>query len=108
MYRLITRNSYEREMFDRCVNGYSLSLVQYNDHYVVMFYCRASMKLGLDRAVLQSMNSQNKDTSVVSKYSVLCLYCNTVCVHAYMCVHTRVHVCVCVCVHVCVREQLSE
>lgn len=32
VYRLITRNSYEREMFDR-----------------------ASMKLGLDKAVLQSM-----------------------------------------------------
>lgn len=33
VYRLITRNSYEREMFDR-----------------------ASMKLGIDRAILQSMN----------------------------------------------------
>merc|ERR1712025_1554078 len=37
IYRLITRNSYEREMFDR-----------------------ASLKLGLDKAVLQSM-SGNKD-----------------------------------------------
>ena len=40
VYRLITRNTYEREMFDR-----------------------SSMKLGLDRAVLQSMHSslqQNK------------------------------------------------
>jgi SNF2 family DNA or RNA helicase len=36
VYRLVTRNTYEREMFDR-----------------------ASMKLGLDRAVLQSMNSGN-------------------------------------------------
>lgn len=37
MYRLITRNSYEREMLDK-----------------------ASLKLGLDRAVLQSM-SGNKE-----------------------------------------------
>ncbi|XP_074646816.1 chromodomain-helicase-DNA-binding protein 8-like isoform X2 [Tubulanus polymorphus] len=35
VYRLITRNSYEREMFDK-----------------------ASLKLGLDKAVLQSMNQQ--------------------------------------------------
>lgn len=34
IYRLITRNTYEREMFDR-----------------------ASLKLGLDKAVLQSMNT---------------------------------------------------
>lgn len=34
MYRLVTRNSYEREMFDK-----------------------ASLKLGLDKAVLQSMGS---------------------------------------------------
>lgn len=40
MYRLITRNSYEREMLDK-----------------------ASLKLGLDRAVLQSM-SGNKDSNV--------------------------------------------
>ncbi|XP_039510570.1 chromodomain-helicase-DNA-binding protein 8 isoform X1 [Pimephales promelas] len=40
VYRLITRNSYEREMLDK-----------------------ASLKLGLDRAVLQSM-SGNKDNSV--------------------------------------------
>uniref|UniRef100_A0A671LBQ8 Chromodomain-helicase-DNA-binding protein 8 n=1 Tax=Sinocyclocheilus anshuiensis TaxID=1608454 RepID=A0A671LBQ8_9TELE len=40
VYRLITRNSYEREMLDK-----------------------ASLKLGLDRAVLQSM-SGNKDSSV--------------------------------------------
>ena len=43
IYRLVTRNTYEREMFDR-----------------------ASLKLGLDKAVLQSMNTQqgaraNKD-----------------------------------------------
>ena len=38
VYRLVTRNTYEREMFDR-----------------------ASLKLGLDKAVLQSMNTgQNK------------------------------------------------
>ena len=35
VYRLITRNTYEREMFDR-----------------------ASLKLGLDKAVLQSMGSK--------------------------------------------------
>ena len=35
IYRLVTRNTYEREMFDR-----------------------ASLKLGLDKAVLQSMNTQ--------------------------------------------------
>ena len=35
VYRLITRNSYEREMFDR-----------------------ASLKLGLDKAVLQSMSGR--------------------------------------------------
>lgn len=40
VYRLITRNSYEREMLDK-----------------------ASLKLGLDRAVLQSM-SGNKDGNV--------------------------------------------
>uniref|UniRef100_A0A8C9TM66 Chromodomain helicase DNA binding protein 8 n=1 Tax=Scleropages formosus TaxID=113540 RepID=A0A8C9TM66_SCLFO len=40
VYRLITRNSYEREMLDK-----------------------ASLKLGLDRAVLQSMSS-NKDSSI--------------------------------------------
>ena len=42
VYRLITRNSYEREMFDR-----------------------ASLKLGLDKAVLQSMNAKdgNANTS---------------------------------------------
>ena len=42
VYRLITRNSYEREMIDR-----------------------ASLKLGLDKAVLQSMNAKegNANTS---------------------------------------------
>lgn len=35
IYRLITRNSYEREMFDK-----------------------ASLKLGLDKAVLQSMSGR--------------------------------------------------
>ena len=50
MYRLITRNSYEREMLDK-----------------------ASLKLGLDRAVLQSM-SGSKDSSVngVRLQQVLC------------------------------------
>ena len=73
------------------------------------------MKLGLDRAVLQSMNSQNKDTSVVSKCSVPCCIvipyvcactlivlcvCVCVCVHACVCVCARVYVCVraCMCV----------
>ncbi|XP_019859652.1 PREDICTED: chromodomain-helicase-DNA-binding protein 8-like [Amphimedon queenslandica] len=37
VYRLITTNSYKREMFDR-----------------------ASLKLGLDKAVLQSMNTQQQ------------------------------------------------
>lgn len=36
VYRLVTRNSYEREMFDR-----------------------ASLKLGLDKAVLQSMSGRD-------------------------------------------------
>lgn len=40
IYRLLCRNTYEREMFDK-----------------------ASMKLGLDRAVLQSMNSDNKQVA---------------------------------------------
>lgn len=38
VYRLITRNSYEREMFDK-----------------------ASLKLGLDKAVLQSMGSSKEN-----------------------------------------------
>ncbi|XP_013778295.1 chromodomain-helicase-DNA-binding protein 7-like isoform X3 [Limulus polyphemus] len=41
VYRLICRNTYEREMFDK-----------------------ASLKLGLDRAVLQSMNSQKEGPSL--------------------------------------------
>ena len=40
VYRLITRNSYEREMFDR-----------------------ASMKLGLDKAVLQAFQSVNPQST---------------------------------------------
>lgn len=44
VYRLITRNSYEREMFDK-----------------------ASLKLGLDKAVLQSMGGE-KPASAVSTY----------------------------------------
>lgn len=43
IYRLVCRNTYEREMFDR-----------------------ASLKLGLDRAVLQSMNTQQGGKSVDS------------------------------------------
>ena len=41
VYRLITRNSYEREMFDK-----------------------ASMKLGLDKAVLKSMRNSDQGTPV--------------------------------------------
>ena len=45
VYRLLCRNTYEREMFDR-----------------------ASLKLGLDKAVLQSMNtSQSKDVTGANK-----------------------------------------
>lgn len=43
VYRLITRNSYEREMFDR-----------------------ASLKLGLDKAVLQSMTADKPVNPVSS------------------------------------------
>ena len=43
VYRLITRNSYEREMFDK-----------------------ASLKLGLDKAVLQSMAGGDKPVNPVS------------------------------------------
>ena len=49
VYRLITRNTYEREMFDK-----------------------ASLKLGLDKAVLQSMGS-SKDMNLVS-WLQLCLF----------------------------------
>lgn len=52
VYRLITRNSYEREMFDR-----------------------ASMKLGLDKAVLQSMNAKdNAAANSGQNVSVLLLF----------------------------------
>ena len=50
IYRLITRNSYEREMFDR-----------------------ASLKLGLDKAVLQSMGSMGGKDSVSSVSKHFCL-----------------------------------
>ncbi|XP_028283528.1 chromodomain-helicase-DNA-binding protein 8 isoform X3 [Parambassis ranga] len=48
VYRLITRNSYEREMLDK-----------------------ASLKLGLDRAVLQSMsgNKDSKDVNGIQQFS---------------------------------------
>ncbi|XP_050399765.1 chromodomain-helicase-DNA-binding protein 9 isoform X2 [Patella vulgata] len=46
IYRLVTRNSYEREMFDR-----------------------ASMKLGLDKAVLQSLGGENKGVNQASQLS---------------------------------------
>ena len=51
VYRLITRNSYEREMFDR-----------------------ASVKLGLDKAVLQSMGGEKINPvsfeAILRKYNV--------------------------------------
>lgn len=46
IYRLITRNSYEREMFDK-----------------------ASLKLGLDKAVLQSMSGRENANSGVQQLS---------------------------------------
>ena len=64
VYRLITRNSYEREMFDR-----------------------ASLKLGLDRAVLQSMNSQQQQANGVS-FSLLYEY---MCVDGFMCVYIHMY-----------------
>ncbi len=49
VYRLITRNSYEREMFDK-----------------------ASLKLGLDKAVLKSMkNDQNPVSTRISSNQIL-------------------------------------
>ena len=48
IYRLVTRNTYEREMFDR-----------------------ASLKLGLDKAVLQSMNTSMSKTGDPSKSNSL-------------------------------------
>lgn len=45
VYRLITRNSYEREMFDR-----------------------ASLKLGLDKAVLQSMSGRENSVGGVCRF----------------------------------------
>ena len=47
VYRLITRNTYEREMFDK-----------------------AGLKLGLDRAVLQKMSYDNKDQKMKKKDAV--------------------------------------
>uniref|UniRef100_A0A4W3JV47 Chromodomain helicase DNA binding protein 9 n=1 Tax=Callorhinchus milii TaxID=7868 RepID=A0A4W3JV47_CALMI len=46
VYRLITRNSYEREMFDK-----------------------ASLKLGLDKAVLQSMNGRENSVGGIQQMS---------------------------------------
>lgn len=45
VYRLITRNSYEREMFDK-----------------------ASLKLGLDKAVLQDINRKGSTNGVSMTY----------------------------------------
>ncbi|XP_069044794.1 chromodomain-helicase-DNA-binding protein 8-like [Lepisosteus oculatus] len=46
VYRLITRNSYEREMFDK-----------------------ASLKLGLDKAVLQSMSGKESNVNGIQQFS---------------------------------------
>lgn len=46
VYRLITRNSYEREMFDK-----------------------ASLKLGLDKAVLQSMSGRDGNITGIQQFS---------------------------------------
>lgn len=51
VYRLITRNSYEREMFDR-----------------------ASLKLGLDKAVLQSMSGRENSVGGVRDHFCISLY----------------------------------
>ena len=45
VYRLITRNSYEREMFDK-----------------------ASLKLGLDKAILQDINRKGSTNGVSTLY----------------------------------------
>lgn len=50
IYRLITRNSYEREMFDK-----------------------ASLKLGLDKAVLQSMSGRENATNGVGLLPFFCI-----------------------------------
>lgn len=50
IYRLITRNSYEREMFDK-----------------------ASLKLGLDKAVLQSMSGRENATNGVRVNVLRCM-----------------------------------
>lgn len=50
IYRLITRNSYEREMFDK-----------------------ASLKLGLDKAVLQSMSGRENATNGVRINTLRCM-----------------------------------
>lgn len=47
IYRLITRNSYEREMFDK-----------------------ASLKLGLDKAVLQSMSGRENAANGVHTHTL--------------------------------------
>ena len=76
VYRLITHNSYEREMFDRWERFVWITIhihVITPSHYlycIVLLY-RASLKLGLDKAVLQSMNTQQQSGGVslcVSNY----------------------------------------
>ena len=66
VYRLITRNTYEREMFNRYVHvvhtcAYVLSMMSSLRHHHFNF--RASLKLGLDKAVLQSMHGQQSSTT---------------------------------------------
>lgn len=66
IYRLITRNSYEREMFDK-----------------------ASLKLGLDKAVLQSMSGRENATNGVRINILRCMINK-----CYECVTLFLHVCV--------------
>ena len=64
VYRLITRNTYEREMFNRYVvrtRAYVFSMMSSFCHHHFNF--RASLKLGLDKAVLQSMHGQQSSTT---------------------------------------------
>ena len=82
VYRLITRNSYEREMFDR-----------------------ASLKLGLDRAVLQSMNSQQQQTNGVSfppLYTSMYEWIYA-CMYMYVCIYVCMYVCMYACMYICSR-----
>ena len=61
IYRLITRNTYEREMFDK-----------------------ASKKLGLDKAVLQSINTKETNNAVRSICNtVMSFLASLICVYSF-------------------------